>query len=371
MWSNVSQSSRPFTDIGSSYLSDGWSNISSTATSPATTTTSNPFSYSTSWFTTPSQVSSPLNSDIGSSIQPSAYEQQFINISGNGSGWNAIPTTTSDMLGMDKHTLTMSSPSSTHNTITTNIAPNGTGKKKKIEQEISGQNLYKTELCRSFQETGDCRYGTKCQFAHGKAEQRPVLRHPKYKTQVCKTFTSKGRCPYGHRCRFIHSTSPERDSNDYVEHNTKSISSKINADDQIPYTASSQHHMEILSRKNSSTTTSSPINILSSSNQMNNNYYDYNNNGISSLNSSWYIEENNNHQNSPKSSSSSSGSTNTNSWIEAMNRLSISSNSDVQIVVPEFSRNTIQSDASLSSDNNIAISPSQGQRLSFFQSISE
>merc|ERR1719197_651301 len=75
----------------------------------------------------------------------------------------------------------------------------------KIEEEISNQNLYKTELCRSFEETGSCRYGPKCQFAHGKAELRPVLRHPKYKTQICKTFYSRGTCPYGRRCRFIHS----------------------------------------------------------------------------------------------------------------------------------------------------------------------
>ena len=73
-----------------------------------------------------------------------------------------------------------------------------------IEDELSAQNLYKTELCRSFQETGNCRYGTKCQFAHGKHELRPVIRHPKYKTEVCKTFHTIGTCPYGKRCRFIH-----------------------------------------------------------------------------------------------------------------------------------------------------------------------
>jgi len=77
-----------------------------------------------------------------------------------------------------------------------------------IEEELTGQNLYKTELCRSFEETGTCRYGSKCQFAHGGAELRPILRHPKYKTEVCKTFHTIGTCPYGKRCRFIH-TVPE------------------------------------------------------------------------------------------------------------------------------------------------------------------
>ena len=79
-------------------------------------------------------------------------------------------------------------------------------RKNLIEGELSGQSLYKTELCHSFEETGSCRYGGKCQFAHGSAELRPVLRHPKYKTEVCKTFYTLGTCPYGKRCRFIHTT---------------------------------------------------------------------------------------------------------------------------------------------------------------------
>jgi len=73
-----------------------------------------------------------------------------------------------------------------------------------IEEELTTQNLYKTELCRSFGETGTCRYGSKCQFAHGVSDLRPILRHPKYKTEVCKTFQTIGTCPYGKRCRFIH-----------------------------------------------------------------------------------------------------------------------------------------------------------------------
>jgi len=66
------------------------------------------------------------------------------------------------------------------------------------------QNLYKTELCRSFSEKGVCRYGNKCQFAHGSHEQRSILRHPKYKTEVCKTWRVSGSCRYGNRCRFVH-----------------------------------------------------------------------------------------------------------------------------------------------------------------------
>jgi len=82
-----------------------------------------------------------------------------------------------------------------------------------IEDQLNSQSLYKTELCRSFEETGNCRYGMKCQFAHGKDELRPVLRHPKYKTEICRTFHSTGTCPYGKRCRFIHQSADEANLN--------------------------------------------------------------------------------------------------------------------------------------------------------------
>jgi len=77
-------------------------------------------------------------------------------------------------------------------------------KANNLEDELSRQTLYKTELCRSFVDTGLCRYGSKCQFAHGAHELRPLSRHPKYKTEVCKNFATTGQCPYGARCRFIH-----------------------------------------------------------------------------------------------------------------------------------------------------------------------
>ncbi|KAK7064516.1 hypothetical protein R3P38DRAFT_3165546 [Favolaschia claudopus] len=68
--------------------------------------------------------------------------------------------------------------------------------------------LYKTELCRSWEEKGTCRYAGKCQFAHGEEELRNVTRHPKYKTEICRTFWVSGSCPYGKRCCFIHTELP-------------------------------------------------------------------------------------------------------------------------------------------------------------------
>jgi len=94
-----------------------------------------------------------------------------------------------------------SSPSST----TTTTAADVLAKTQEQQQhEVTKQSLYKTEVCRSWVEKGTCKYGHKCQFAHGEDELRVIMRHPKYKTELCKTFVATGSCPYGNRCRFIH-----------------------------------------------------------------------------------------------------------------------------------------------------------------------
>ncbi|XP_069464569.1 mRNA decay activator protein ZFP36L2 isoform X2 [Ambystoma mexicanum] len=69
---------------------------------------------------------------------------------------------------------------------------------------------YKTELCRPYEESGTCKYGDKCQFAHGYHELRSLTRHPKYKTELCRTFHTVGFCPYGPRCHFIHNAEERR-----------------------------------------------------------------------------------------------------------------------------------------------------------------
>ena len=69
---------------------------------------------------------------------------------------------------------------------------------------------YKTELCRTYAEHGTCRYGDKCQFAHGRDDLRAVARHPKYKTDLCRTYHTTGLCPYGPRCHFIHNEDEAR-----------------------------------------------------------------------------------------------------------------------------------------------------------------
>ena len=80
----------------------------------------------------------------------------------------------------------------------------------KRKQSSGNPSRYKTELCRPFQEYGYCKYGDKCQFAHGIHELRALPRHPKYKTDLCRTFHTRGFCPYGPRCHFIHSLDEAR-----------------------------------------------------------------------------------------------------------------------------------------------------------------
>lgn len=74
----------------------------------------------------------------------------------------------------------------------------------KIEITLSKQNRYKTELCRSFEESNTCDYGKYCRFAHTRLELKRVTQHPKYKTKKCTKYHMHGYCAYGVRCRFIH-----------------------------------------------------------------------------------------------------------------------------------------------------------------------
>ncbi|XP_023019179.1 tis11 zinc finger protein [Leptinotarsa decemlineata] len=83
-------------------------------------------------------------------------------------------------------------------------APPVTAPAAAITATTVNTSRYKTELCRPFEEFGVCKYGDKCQFAHGMNELRSLARHPKYKTELCRTYHTVGFCPYGPRCHFVH-----------------------------------------------------------------------------------------------------------------------------------------------------------------------
>ncbi|KAH7575631.1 hypothetical protein ACOSP7_004585 [Xanthoceras sorbifolium] len=71
---------------------------------------------------------------------------------------------------------------------------------------VSSNNsgFYKTEICRSWEDFGKCRFGAKCQFAHGKEEVRPTrFSVMKNKSEICKSYIT-GSCLYGSKCHFVH-----------------------------------------------------------------------------------------------------------------------------------------------------------------------
>ena len=60
--------------------------------------------------------------------------------------------------------------------------------KKLIEEEHRKDPKYKTELCQKYMETGNCPYGIKCRFAHGKKELISKIIGINYKKKPCKKF---------------------------------------------------------------------------------------------------------------------------------------------------------------------------------------
>ena len=73
-----------------------------------------------------------------------------------------------------------------------------------MEEEKKKDPKYKTELCKTYSETGECPYGRKCRFAHGKEELFLKDNGINYKKIECKSFSELGFCTYGSRCSFKH-----------------------------------------------------------------------------------------------------------------------------------------------------------------------
>lgn len=132
--------------------------------------------------------------------------------------------------------------------------PSNSQQQQQQHDPTHAASLYKTELCRSFSETGFCRYGLKCQFAHGLLELRPVQRHKKYKTEPCKNFMRDGHCPYGPRCRFIHRSRNEADPLVVLAH-ARSQGPEI--DNDVP----SEGAMTTPSSRTSATVSSIPLGV--------------------------------------------------------------------------------------------------------------
>lgn len=69
----------------------------------------------------------------------------------------------------------------------------GRGKGKPI---IKDHQTYKTVLCKTFEKTGSCPYGDKCQFAHGRGElriSRPLPGNPSLPPGFPTNLSTKDR----------------------------------------------------------------------------------------------------------------------------------------------------------------------------------
>lgn len=70
-------------------------------------------------------------------------------------------------------------------------------------------NKYKRELCNNYRETGWCRYGLNCNYAHGREELRTKTHGNKKINKTCMHYHGIGICMFGIRCRYIHETKEE------------------------------------------------------------------------------------------------------------------------------------------------------------------
>ncbi|KAK7363171.1 hypothetical protein VNO77_05302 [Canavalia gladiata] len=68
----------------------------------------------------------------------------------------------------------------------------------------TSKSVFKTEICRAWEESGNCRYNSKCQFAHGKEELHPSRLSMKNKSGTCKSSIRAGSSMHGSSSRIIH-----------------------------------------------------------------------------------------------------------------------------------------------------------------------
>lgn len=72
-------------------------------------------------------------------------------------------------------------------------------------QQSDDQVKYKTEMCKNLRETGRCKFGSKCMFAHSEDELRQKTHiNLHYRSKKCAAFFDEGFCPYGSRCQYLH-----------------------------------------------------------------------------------------------------------------------------------------------------------------------
>lgn len=94
-----------------------------------------------------------------------------------------------------------------------------------------GASNFKTRMCKNYEKNGYCKFGERCNFAHGRDELRRGERAQqrneqsesgrcspngsqdgsgKFKTRLCATYATKGQCPNGEKCTYAHGEDEKR-----------------------------------------------------------------------------------------------------------------------------------------------------------------
>lgn len=68
------------------------------------------------------------------------------------------------------------------------------------------------EVCRTYRNTGRCRFGDKCKYTHSDGEIIPAPPRVIKPRGVCFNFRDEGSCKFGDRCRFFHGTEEEAEA---------------------------------------------------------------------------------------------------------------------------------------------------------------
>ncbi|CAH9058465.1 unnamed protein product [Cuscuta europaea] len=72
-------------------------------------------------------------------------------------------------------------------------------------------SFYKRDKCLFWEDSGSCRLGSKCQFAHGQEELRQArLTTKSNRNEICK-LSNMGACSYAIKCNYFHLQEPDKE----------------------------------------------------------------------------------------------------------------------------------------------------------------
>lgn len=162
------------------------------------------FDYGTKQFSPTEPVE--YNADFDAGVKPVKKELEVKINSEYAPKSDLLPLTTENL---ERLSLTSEKPAckpAVHikKTTSSGNSNSGGGSGHNSAREDTNRGLYKTELCESYTTKGTCRYGNKCQFAHGLSELKFRQFGNNFRTKPCINWTKLGYCPYGKRCCFKH-----------------------------------------------------------------------------------------------------------------------------------------------------------------------